>query len=239
MFVQGVVVPEKYRSWSFLVRLVQRRDHYKCQMCGIPSSETHVTAHHIIPRAHGGPTIPSNLILLCDPCHDLAEQERMPSAEVIRGWFPEWGRLERLAAIYHEEKEMPKREQSQPVDTTPLDERTTHGECYFCGSKEYTYVWRIAWAQERIMCLGCYQTRLVHGEGWALKYGQAITDVASKKYDRSERNYPKTFVAVSEAENNNPPLPDTSLSTDTPRMPAESLVDDSTPVFGMFIASTV
>lgn len=214
-----------------LVRLIQRRDHYTCQMCGVYGADAHVTAHHIIPREHGGPTTPKNLILLCDRCHDLAERERMPSAEIIRNWYPEWDRLERLAEIYHREEEMARQTQAQPVDPIPLDASTTHGECYFCGSEKYTYVWRSFWQQEQVMCLACYQSRLARLEEWALKYGQEVTSEAEKSYDRDKRNYSKTHVAHSAAFFDSEPKSDTSSRTDTPPDAPGGLQGDSMPDF--------
>ncbi len=37
-------------------------------------------AHHIIPRAQGGPDVPENIITLCDLCH----------ATVTRRWHKPW-----------------------------------------------------------------------------------------------------------------------------------------------------
>jgi 5-methylcytosine-specific restriction endonuclease McrA len=42
------------------------RDHSKCRECGF---QNHLQVHHIIPRSKGGSDDPSNLITLCNRCH--------------------------------------------------------------------------------------------------------------------------------------------------------------------------
>jgi len=51
------------------------RHNHTCQVCGIPTFKNkngnyHYTeSHHIIPRALGGPDIPSNILIVCANCH--------------------------------------------------------------------------------------------------------------------------------------------------------------------------
>ncbi len=49
---------------------ILKRDHFRCQICGL-SAQDGVKLHvdHIVPVAKGGKTIPSNLRALCDRCN--------------------------------------------------------------------------------------------------------------------------------------------------------------------------
>jgi len=47
---------------------ILHRDNYKCQKCKKSNLKLHV--HHIVFRSKGGTNEPSNLICLCDGCHD-------------------------------------------------------------------------------------------------------------------------------------------------------------------------
>jgi hypothetical protein len=53
-----------------LKQKILNRDDNKCYICG---KETNLHVHHIIPRVHGGPHIPENLITLCSGCHRSVE----------------------------------------------------------------------------------------------------------------------------------------------------------------------
>lgn len=48
-------------------RHVQRRDRGRCRICGGPGRHL----HHVRHREHGGGHHPSNLVVLCEPCHRL------------------------------------------------------------------------------------------------------------------------------------------------------------------------
>lgn len=68
---------------------VRQRDGYKCQVkvCGARRT---LDCHHIIPDAEGGPTIESNLILLCQKCHDEIEETALRTRSSISDYEPEW-----------------------------------------------------------------------------------------------------------------------------------------------------
>jgi hypothetical protein len=58
-------------EWRRLSRQTKKRDAQQCQVCGDRKGDpyTILNAHHIIPRAQGGPDTLENLITLCDLCH--------------------------------------------------------------------------------------------------------------------------------------------------------------------------
>ena len=68
--------------WRRLSRFVKVRDGKQCQICGDREGDPHCVlhAHHIEPRAQGGPDTPDNVITLCDLCH----------AVVTRRWHKPW-----------------------------------------------------------------------------------------------------------------------------------------------------
>ena len=55
------------RRWRLLRAFCLRRDGGRCQRCGRPEG---LEAHHVIPRTAGGLDAPSNVRMLCRPCHD-------------------------------------------------------------------------------------------------------------------------------------------------------------------------
>jgi len=54
-------------------RLIKQRGSM-CQHCG---ERTKLEMHHILPVAKGGTTTAENLLLLCKPCHRVADRERL------------------------------------------------------------------------------------------------------------------------------------------------------------------
>lgn len=76
---------EADRDWRKLRLQVIKRDKYTCQMCGKRVGP--LSAHHIRPREQGGPDTLSNLIALCNPCHDIAEIEGLRNRAAIMGWL--------------------------------------------------------------------------------------------------------------------------------------------------------
>lgn len=69
----STIVRDTYRtsqadgSWWDLVKLVVKRDGYKCSCC--PYEGKDVERHHITPLSRGGRNILSNIITLCKTCH--------------------------------------------------------------------------------------------------------------------------------------------------------------------------
>lgn len=69
-----------------------KRDHNTCQRCEMKGGGPgrRLTAHHLIPRAEDGPNELSNLITLCDPCHDYVEINNLRTwAEIIGSYEDE------------------------------------------------------------------------------------------------------------------------------------------------------
>lgn len=57
-----------HATWDRLRRERLRIDNYTCQGCGATGVKENV--HHIIQLSRGGPNELSNLITLCDNCHE-------------------------------------------------------------------------------------------------------------------------------------------------------------------------
>ena len=75
-------------DWEHRRECIIERDKF-CQMCGQePIDGIIFSVHHIVPREDGGTHDYDNLILLCDKCHDIAE-ETLPSRYQILQYFKE------------------------------------------------------------------------------------------------------------------------------------------------------
>lgn len=59
-------------GWEELRQQTLRRDGYACTRCG--ADDRTLQAHHIVPRAQGGPDDLENLLTLCRPCHGVIHQ---------------------------------------------------------------------------------------------------------------------------------------------------------------------
>jgi 5-methylcytosine-specific restriction endonuclease McrA len=55
-------------NWKEIRRQVYERDEYKCQNCG--ARDIKVFCHHIVPIAKSGSNGLSNLVTLCEQCHN-------------------------------------------------------------------------------------------------------------------------------------------------------------------------
>jgi hypothetical protein len=56
---------------------VLARDKYTCQTCHGKRKDPHLHCHHIIFGSRGGSDLPSNLIVLCETCHDLLHNNQL------------------------------------------------------------------------------------------------------------------------------------------------------------------
>ncbi len=72
-------------GWEELRRATLRRDGYACTRCG--ADDRTLQAHHVIPRAAGGPDDLENLLTLCRPCHGVIHQ-RNSSFDDVRDEAP-------------------------------------------------------------------------------------------------------------------------------------------------------
>jgi 5-methylcytosine-specific restriction endonuclease McrA len=57
--------PGQRRIHPILRGAVLERDGWSCAYCGKETAEV----DHVAPRAHGGPTVPANLVAACRPCN--------------------------------------------------------------------------------------------------------------------------------------------------------------------------
>jgi 5-methylcytosine-specific restriction endonuclease McrA len=65
-----------------------KRDKYTCQRCEMRNTQGRgLTAHHITPRADDGGDDLTNLITLCDPCHDYVEVHELRTRAAIIGSY--------------------------------------------------------------------------------------------------------------------------------------------------------
>lgn len=55
-------------EWDVLRKLVLKRDGYHCRICN--AHDMRLDVHHIIPVANDGPNWQTNLITLCQNCHE-------------------------------------------------------------------------------------------------------------------------------------------------------------------------
>lgn len=60
-------------EWRKLRRDVFYRDHYRCLRCDKRFKTEELNAHHMTPREDGGADDKSNLVSLCNACHDFVE----------------------------------------------------------------------------------------------------------------------------------------------------------------------
>lgn len=75
-------------EWRELRAAVLERDNFTCIRCEKKSKNGRgLTAHHVLPRAQGGPNILSNLVTLCLACHDYVECNDLPTVADIIGSY--------------------------------------------------------------------------------------------------------------------------------------------------------
>ena len=112
------------KEWRSVRRKRIIKDRLKCRRCRKHFKYgRRLTVHHIVPRDEGGPDALSNLISLCDPCHDEVEGMGMSRWEI-----------ENLVETSLETRAV--QEPMQPVE--PLEDREpyTHpgGFIIYCSS---------------------------------------------------------------------------------------------------------
>jgi 5-methylcytosine-specific restriction endonuclease McrA len=61
----------KSSLWMSIRERIMERDNFSCKRCGKFVKEVNMEVHHIRPLHKGGKTEPSNLITLCESCHDV------------------------------------------------------------------------------------------------------------------------------------------------------------------------
>jgi hypothetical protein len=71
------------QSRIFLRPVLARAQAHRCAECEAPIGKTTGTIDHVFPRARGGPDMPGNLLLLCEPCNK-AKAHGDPSGGLLR-----------------------------------------------------------------------------------------------------------------------------------------------------------
>jgi len=73
------MVGEYPSDWESRRKHVYERDDYKCQNCGRvggEAGESNLHAHHIVPKKKGGTHKMSNLVSVCEQCHNAIHNDR-------------------------------------------------------------------------------------------------------------------------------------------------------------------
>lgn len=68
---------------SFSRRNIFKRDHFKCQYCGVQPGSEELTIDHVVPRAQGGITSWTNCVLACVACNKR-KADRTPDQAAMR-----------------------------------------------------------------------------------------------------------------------------------------------------------
>ena len=70
-------------DWIALKACVMVEQNNMCAMCHNTLKDSEFTVHHIIPRSKNGKDELSNLIGLCNTCHDIAEEEQLSRYDIL------------------------------------------------------------------------------------------------------------------------------------------------------------
>jgi len=73
-------------DWIALRACIMIEQNNICAICGKTLKDSEFTLHHIIPRSKNGKDELSNLIGLCDKCHDIAEEKELNREEINNYW---------------------------------------------------------------------------------------------------------------------------------------------------------
>ena len=75
--------------WGSIRARVLQRDRYRCTRCNVRKSTRELDCQHVIPRDEGGGDQLSNLLTLCEPCHDWVEIHELPLRnrdQIVGSW---------------------------------------------------------------------------------------------------------------------------------------------------------
>lgn len=85
---QPHLTPEEKEDWLKVRRFVLERDKQTCLRCDKHfRAQKDLSVHHLVPRSNDGSNDPSNLVTLCQPCHDYVEINDLRTAADIIGSF--------------------------------------------------------------------------------------------------------------------------------------------------------
>jgi hypothetical protein len=78
----------EHAEWCWLRDSVLRRDRWTCIRCAKAfRAKKQLTAHHLVSRANGGSNDMSNLVTLCNSCHDYVEINDLRTRTEIIGSY--------------------------------------------------------------------------------------------------------------------------------------------------------
>ena len=69
---------------KFCRRSILLRDRFRCQYCGHRFDASELTFDHVVPRAHGGQTTWTNILMACEPCN-TAKKDQMANYSARKG----------------------------------------------------------------------------------------------------------------------------------------------------------
>lgn len=91
-------------NWGTFARQVKKRDNYHCNNCNYKGSkgDGKMNAHHIVPLEDGGSKNMSNIITLCDECHNTIHYNRyyVPTSTQSSNSKREFGPIGKVFARY-------------------------------------------------------------------------------------------------------------------------------------------
>lgn len=73
-------------DWDQLAASIREQDEYTCRNCarqGGPHGDVQLEVHHVVPLSKGGSNRASNLITLCEDCHNAVHHKNVmaPTAD--------------------------------------------------------------------------------------------------------------------------------------------------------------
>lgn len=76
------------RNVTWCRKNLWKRDHFRCQFCGIKPRQDEITVDHVVPRKQGGISCFENCVLACMKCnlrkgHKTPEQANMPLIRAV------------------------------------------------------------------------------------------------------------------------------------------------------------
>ena len=75
----------KSDGWILIRLSIFKRDKYTCLRCDKKFSISNLNPHHMLPRDKGGSNDLSNLVTLCESCHDFVEIQGFSTKAEITG----------------------------------------------------------------------------------------------------------------------------------------------------------
>lgn len=77
-------------EWRMLRDYILHRDKMTCLRCDKKFSAKKLSVHHLVPRSEGGSDDGTNLVTLCNKCHDIVEIDGYRTATEIVASYDGW-----------------------------------------------------------------------------------------------------------------------------------------------------